>query len=264
MEIQYTGKVIRQEDALAIIEKYSKGDSLMKLSNEFTYNIATIRYFLRKNGVKTRTVKESVKPFHKKKEIKSDVYLHENLIGWLLGDGGLRICKKAINPYFNYTDKKYDHIMHVKRILDSYNIYSKISQAKISKCYRLQTESLAFFHPYYDLFYGYKGLNENGQKRKILPDIEITPLILLNWYVGDGSSCKQQGTFNNRGSISCKFKNSYILDQFNNLFGKVKCYNNASCFNYYFNNASLKKLLEYIGECPVESYKYKWIVRRNN
>jgi|GEM_PF-7036139 len=49
--------------------------------------------------------------------------------------------------------------------------------------------------------------------------------------------------------------------QNNNYIGKVACYKSKTktgfCHHYHFNNNSLRKLLEFIGECPVESYKYK-------
>jgi hypothetical protein len=34
-------------------------------------------------------------------------------------------------------------------------------------------------------------------------------------------------------------------------------------YKYYFNNQSLNKLLNYIGECPISCYNYKWITRRS-
>lgn len=108
---------------------------------------------------------------------------------------------------------------------------------------------------------------KNNQKRKILPDIDLNPTILLNWYIGDGSCKKQKDSYNNSGQISCKYYNKYILDQLNNLFGKVSLYkyktkNGSECCTYHFRVSSFKKFLDYIGECPVESYKYKWITRR--
>lgn len=258
----YKGK-IKKELHLQIIKEYIKGDSLVILGNKYGYNISTIRYFLIKNKIEIRSVKESVKKFHKKKRIIIDSFLHENLIGWILGDGGMRMSKTSLNPYFNYTDKKYGHIQYVSKILDNYKITYNITHSKISQCYQLQSESLIDFHYYYNLFYGYIGLNENNQKRKILPNIILTPTILLNWYIGDGSSSKQNKSFNNRGSISCKYKNEFILKQFNELFDVVKCYKNGECHTYHFSNKALKKLLEFIGECPVNDYKYKWIIRRS-
>ena len=91
---------------MKIINKYCSGESLMQLSNQYGYNIASIRYFLLKNGVEIRSVKESVKKFHKQYTLNIDDFLNENLIGWLLGDGGMRLMNNSINPFFNYTDKK--------------------------------------------------------------------------------------------------------------------------------------------------------------
>ena len=265
--LPYIGKVIKNQDQLIIIEKYNNGDSLAKLNKEYSYNIGTIRNFLKTCNVKVRNVKESVKFSIKTKEIIIDSFLHENLTGWILGDGGLRICKHGITPYFTYTDKKKSHILYVQNILEQYNITSNINQSKSTGCYQLQTEALPCFLYYYKLFYGYKGLNENGQKRKILPDIKLTSIILKNWFIGDGSSCVQKNCKNHRGSICCKYKNNFILEQLNVLFDNVKCYQYKTktgiCHEYSFNNNAFRKMLDYIGECPVEEYKYKWIVERS-
>lgn len=262
----YKGK-IKEQDYNNLIILYLKGDSLVELSKKFNYNLSTIRYFLIKNNIKIRNVKESVLKFHKQKNVIIDSFLHENLLGWILGDGGLRLTKKMLNPYFIYTDKKYTHIKYVENILNQYNIKTNIHQSRKSKCYQLQTESLKEFHYYYNLFYGYEGLNENNQKRKILPNINLTPIILKNWFIGDGSSCKITRSYNNKGTIACKYYNKFIFNQFKELFGNVKYYKHINktgiYYSYHFNNKCLIKLLEYIGKCPVEEYNYKWIVRRS-
>lgn len=259
----YLGKTILNSHKDELIYKYIDGKSLRELSKLYNYNIATIRNFLHRCGVKTRGVKESVKKFYKPYTLVIDNFLHENMLGWLLGDGGMRIAKNRINPYFNYSDKKYEHILYVQNILSTYNIQSFIG-SRDNGVYSLQSKSYPEFHYYYNLFYGYEGLNEHKQKRKILPNIDITPIILKNWFIGDGSSSKQSSSYNHKGTISCKHKNEYILQQFRELFGNVKCYYNKYGYGYYqyhFNNTSLKLLLNYIGECPVESYKYKWITK---
>ena len=98
----------------------------------------------------------------------------------MLGDGGMRLANHAINPYFTYTDKYKYHILYVGDILKKYNIKYNIIKNKTTGCYQLQSETRPEFHKYYSLFYGYDGLNENGQKRKILPNIKLTPIILKN------------------------------------------------------------------------------------
>lgn len=178
----------------------------------------------------------------------------------------MRLMNNAINPFFTYTDKKEDHIRYISDILTKYEIKHSINFNKNNECFQLQSETRPEFHKYYELFYGYEGLNENNQKRKILPDITLTPIILRNWFIGDGSSVKQQNCSTHKGQISCKYKNEFILDQFNKLFDKVVVYeyktsSGATCYTYSIPNKSFIKFLNYIGECPIESYKYKWITR---
>lgn len=265
-KLKFTGKTIKPEHYFEIIEKYENGESLMQLSNQLGYNIATIRYFLINNDITIRNVKESVKKFQKECNIIIDSFLDENIVGWILGDGGMRIIKNSINPFFNYTDKKEDHILYISSILTKYGIKNNINFNSNNSCYQLQSETRPEFHKYYDLFYGYEGLNENNQKRKILPNITLTPIILKNWFIGDGSSVKQNGTNNHKGQISCKYKNDFIIDQLNKIHEDISVYSyktatGTTCYTYHFSNKNFIKFLEYIGECPIESYKYKWITR---
>lgn len=261
IKIIWEGKTISKEHQIPIIKSYQDGKSLSELSRELGYNVATIRDFLSHNGIKIRNVKESVKKFHKVATLNIDQYLEDNLIGWILGDGGLRIPKNGINPKFHYTDKKKDHIEYICSILDSYNIHYNLSFRKSNECYYIDSEARPEFHKYYDLFYGYEGLDEHGRKYKTLPNIDLNPIRLRNWYIGDGSSSNQGKPGNHRGFIGCKYENPYVTDQFKTLFGNdFKLYKlNNGTYQYYFTNNGLKKLLEYIGECPVEGYKYKWI-----
>lgn len=262
IKIIWTGKTISPEHYQYILFEYTSGKSLSELGKELGYNISTIRSFLKNNGVEIRNVKQSIAKFQKQATLTIDEFLEENLIGWILGDGGLRIPKTGINPKFHYTDKKKDHIDYICSILDSYNIHYNVSFRETNECYYIDSEARPEFHKYYSLFYGYKGLDEHGRKYKTLPNIDLTPIKLRNWYISDGSSSNQGKPGNHRGFIGCKFENSYITNQFKKLFGEdFKLYRlNNGMYQYYFTNNGLKKLLKYIGECPVDGYKYKWIV----
>ena len=48
-----------------------------------------------------------------------------------------------------------------------------------------------------------------------------------------------------------------MIEQLSKVCGGCKCYARKTSFTYYFNNTELKNLLNYIGDCPVECYKYK-------
>ena len=245
-----------------IIALYESGVSQCEIGKIYGVGNSNIRYYLIKAGISLRGLKESVSKSIKTKEINETTELNENMIGWILGDGSIRLAKQAVNPFFNYTDKKKDHIDHVANILTLYNIKYSIFFNQKNECYQLQSECLPYFKKYYDLFYGYEGLNENNQKRKILPDVILTPTILLNWYIGDGSVKSFCDCKNNGGTISCKYKNDFVINQLKDMFGHVACHSYKSGNNYYFNHMAFCKMLKYIGPCPIDSYKYKWITRK--
>lgn len=260
--IKWHSKIIKLEDELKIITDYLSGESLMRLQNKYGYNFSTIRGFLIKNGIKIRNVKESVAKFHKQFSLNLDNVFREMLIGWVLGDGGLRLPKHGINPYFIYTDKHLEYIEYVQKFLNSYNIETKIFLNKTTKCYQLKSLAYPEFLEFYNLFYGYEGTKPNGQKRKILPNITLTPIILKNWYIGDGCSCTYSPKCDlHRGMIENEHKNEFMIEQLSKICGGCKCYTHKTSFTYYFNNTELKNLLNYIGDCPVECYKYKWIIK---
>lgn len=149
------------KDNIDIIEKlYLQGESLNQLGQQYGVNSALINHHLRQRGITIRSLTESVKKCIKNREIASDNFLHENLLGWILGDGSIRLGQKNKTSYFLYTDKKLDHIHYINNILNNYEIKTNIYQHKQSSCYALQTECLSFFNTYYNIFYGYDGLNE--------------------------------------------------------------------------------------------------------
>ena len=98
------------KDINIIIDLYSAGYSQQQLGKIYNVSNSTIRYYLLKNNIKIRNLKESCYKIRKKKNIYIDTFFSENLIGWLLGDGGLRKCNRSTNPHFVYTDKKYSNI----------------------------------------------------------------------------------------------------------------------------------------------------------
>lgn len=73
--LKFTGKTIKPEHYIEVINQYKNGESLMQLNLKYKYSIATIRYFLLKNGIKIRDVKESVEKFRKKSDLFLDDFL---------------------------------------------------------------------------------------------------------------------------------------------------------------------------------------------
>lgn len=95
------------------------------------------------------------------------------------------------------------------------------------------------------------------------PEIKLSKefrSLIIGLILGDGSSTRQSKAKTHRGQISCKHYNEFILSQLKQ-FGDCKYYKYSNGGAYYLNNKSFIEFLRYIGECPIECYKYKWITR---
>lgn len=241
-----------------IIEDYISGQSANSISKKYNKNISSIMYLLRKNNIKIRSIGDNVIKSLNKKKLNLSKEFEEIIVGLLMGDGSLRISKKGRNPSYHHTDKNLEAIKHFKQIFENEKITtSEIWVNSQTGCYYFQTECREEFLKYYNIFY-------NDSSKKILPNILLTPLTLKYWYVGDGSIKKQNGTINNACQISNKWGNEYILSQIKELFTEKSNYyseNKRKCGSFYIPHLGFIKMLDYIGDCPIDCYKYKWELR---
>lgn len=246
---------------LEIRTRYETGESLNKLSQEYGINIGSLRYKLSRLGVRIRNISEGVCRAVQKPTLVLSDYFKDLLVGLIMGDGSLR--KLGNNPYFVYTDKHIEVIEYIVPFFISEGIKcSEIICNNHTGAYSFQTEVREEFLYYYNLFYPEDIMKTQKQFRKILPSINLNSTIMLWWYLGDGSSSKQSKSLNHKGQISCKHFNESILRQLRDLFGgQCSYYPYKSGGAYYLGSKGLISLLEYIGECPVPCYKYKWITR---
>ena len=177
--------------------------------------------------------------------------------GELLGDGYMR-QSPSLKISFQYTSKYPEYIYYVSETLKSFGIKraGKIYEEyhKIMNCYTYHYESIKYVEllPIYNKWY------PNG--KKIIPrDIELTPLVIRQWYIGDGYLEFRE---NHRPRIklcTCGFPISdvnWLTKQLNNMNFKSK--RQPSNNIIYISPCSIKKFLDYIGEYPVECYKYKF------
>lgn len=108
---------------------------------------------------------------------------HSVIIGSLLGDGAMRCKANAlleINHCFEqraYVDWKYRSLASMVRTAPKARIGNGQRIA-----YRFTTLSLAQLTPYYWAFY--------RDRKKIIPDIKLTPLALTVWFMDDGSKSR--------------------------------------------------------------------------
>lgn len=95
--------------------------------------------------------------------------------------------------------------------------------------------------------------------KKIVPrDINLSRELLLQWFLGDGSA----GIYK-RSTILCLCTNSFTKEDNEFLVSKLKEININSKINSQnmicVKKDSYKTFYNYIGECPIDCFRYKWI-----
>lgn len=246
-----------ENDKERIVQMYIDGTSANKLSKMYNKNISSIVWLLRSRNVPIRSVKQSVNmqlnlenPERKNLTVTNNFY--QKLIGLLCGDGSLRKGVKSKYCIYTHTDKHLGYIENLKKEFESQGIkVSKIWKNKESGCYMFQTQSLKMYDDLYRLFY------RDSSKKKVI-NIILTPTILYNWYVGDGSVKSPKDSKNVATEISCKWYCPYIEKQLQNRFGEGCKYHHSS-LKYYIPVKYRNTFLDYIGECKESCYLYKFV-----
>jgi hypothetical protein len=178
--------------------------------------------------------------------------------GELLGDGRLELITSG-SVRFRYSSKYFEYIEYVKNMINSFGINGK----KIYK-YRRTNKS-------YDYKYASRSHKEllhlcnkwYPSGKKIVPkDIELTPLTCRQWYIGDGC-LRCQGKRNPHIIIYTDGFSipdiDLLLKKLTNLGFKVaRQIHHHNKWIIYISSYSTKEFLNYIGECPVKRYEYKF------
>ena len=177
--------------------------------------------------------------------------------GELLGDGCLQSCS-IYTACFQYGSKYKEYIEYVKDKLEYYGIKGKTHKVKNKRsrdyCYAYYSKSYPELLPIRKQWY--------PEGKKIVPkDILLTPLVCRQWYIGDGSlSLIRKRNPNPRIRLAtCGFTIldvKWLVEQLNKL--KFKTTRQPQKNTVSISTYSTKEFLEYIGECPVNCYKYKW------
>ena len=177
--------------------------------------------------------------------------------GELLGDGCL-CSRSSYSARISYGSKYPEYIQYVLDTLKSFGIEQsgriKKYYNKKGNCYTYNYASRA----YVELLPVRKRWYPEG--KKIVPkDLELTPLILRQHYIGDGSLIHRKGKKPRIILATCSFPISdveWLINKLNKLGFKAtrQNFNNMISISTY----STQEFLDYIGKCPVKCYQYKW------
>ena len=177
--------------------------------------------------------------------------------GELLGDGCLT-SRSKYSARFQYTSKYLEYIQYVSDILKSFGIEQagKIRKYyyKEMDCYSYQYESLDYEEllPIRNRWY--------PNNKKIIPkDLKLTPLVLRQEHIGDGnlghlSNGKPYITLSTCGFSILDVE--WLIKKLNELGFKSTRWPNNNVI--HISTHSTKQFLDYIGNCPVNCYQYKF------
>jgi len=181
--------------------------------------------------------------------------------GELLGDGCLS-SRSQHSARFQYASKYLEYIQYISDTLKSFGIKQS---GEIRKYYIKNTHTNIYHYASYsypEFLSIYKKWYPEG--KKIIPkDLKLTSLTCRQWYIGDGSLTHVKGKARPLISIAtCGFNISdveWIIEQLIKLGFKITRWpsENIICISAY----SVKEFLNYIGDCPIQCYQYKFSYR---
>ena len=189
----------------------------------------------------------------------NSVTLYPHILDWLcgelLGDGCL-YSHHALSAKFKYTSKYIEYTWYVSRTLHSFGI---VQAGKIYRnsngfgtTYMYQSLSYLELRMLYDAWY------PNG--KKVVPKGLMLPSITCRqWYIGDGSLQHRQ---DGRPSITL-CSDCFPISSVNWLVSQLIALGfdttrQPNSNRVHISSTSTEAFLKYIGECPVECYRYKW------
>jgi len=237
----------------------------------------TVWSWLRKYGIKTRSIKEAAKINMRKRmkrkmeNINLDDELFGLIDGLLLGDGSI-LCSRGRNCYLSITLKRdnADMLMYVKekfkeKHINSYLTWNKGKEfvikgmkTKRKPTCRLDTQNLLLFTEQRKRWY-------NGGKKLVPRDLQLSPLSAALWYMGDGSlHCREKYKLyaiyfytNGFSEEDVRYLSSLLNSKFD-LESRVFCDKRKEWMIGIYKQKDVFKFLKITEKYKVPSFEYKW------
>lgn len=234
--------------------------SMPEIARHFNISRSLVQYYLRKYSIPTRDRAVASRQ-SRENHCSLSIEAIEFIYGELLGDMTIQ-SRHIYSANISYGSKYLEYINWLSTKLSSYgieqcgNIYKRVyEQFNNAITYAYKSRRYVELRSIQDLFY------PNG--KKIIPDIDFTPLVLRQWYIGDGSlRIRQNNRKDNIILSSCGFTKEDVLKAIDKLIGIGLKSNYWPASNtIHIPVSSVVDFLDYIGPCPVECYSYKWTTK---
>lgn len=241
-------------------QKYWKEElSPSQISKLCNCNRKAISYWVKKLDIPARSLSEAAH-LAQANHCNLSAEARQWIDGEIMGDGNLTSTSKY-SASFRYTSKYLEYIQYIADTLKSFGIKR---MGKINKQYHKKMD--CYTYQYASLFY--KELLPIRKRwypegKKIIPrDLELTPLVLRQEHIGDGSLIHYKNRKNSKPYIclaTCGFPVKdveWLVKKLIKLGFKStrQPANNIITISTY----STKEFLEYIGNSPAGCYEYKF------
>lgn len=248
------------QDRSWLIEQYVvREESTPVMAKEAKCHYKTILRWLRKMDIPVRSSNEgqflAVKNF-----LALPSKLLELLEGELLGDGCISMTGKR-SAHYQHTSKYAEYVAWLSKQFASLGLEQT---GRLGKYRNNGFSNTIVYHygsrSYPELVPIRKQWYPNG--KKIVPEkLELTPLRMRQWYLGDGSLARHKDC-----DPGIHFAtNGFDINSVNRLVGELqkqgfKARRQSSRNAINLSIHSTQDFLDYIGPCPVGCYDYKWDV----
>ena len=183
----------------------------------------------------------------------------EWLDGELLGDGSISKPKFRYAACFTYGSKYLEYVQYVASTLKDFGIGQT---GKINEYVRKDGSGSGFFYKsntYAELL-PFRARWYSNDKKIVPRDIKLTPITCRQWYIGDGSLVKPRVS---KRSYIVLCTDSFPVEDVQWLVERLAdigllATRTPSKNRIQISGYSTLDFLNYIGECPVECYLYKW------
>lgn len=245
---------------------------IAKLAGAKTANSA--RQALIKYGITVRNISDGL-------TVKNNDHFvldEEVVIGSLLGDGYFVIWNsesKESYPRFEKKNIHKDHIGLVAEAIFSINPMDRIEESNGIGCtgkpctiFSIRSFAHKELKPWYDKWYPLS----SGRKKVVPRDIEITPAVLLHWFLDDGNSYRRKANGKDRrpsrqilirlcSESFTKEDQEFLIDKMYKNFGissSLHGVNYGTGYQIALKQTSADLFYKTIGPCPIKSMEYKW------
>ena len=243
-----------------MLERLYLGEKLStpQIADKYNVTAGAIYGFMKKFNIPYRSNGES-QAISKANHCKLNKKAKEFLYGELLGDMHIG-TKSGYSAYISYSSK---YLSYLNWLLDQ---LSKMGIRASGSIFKQKVNGREYYHFNSKLYSELLELRQmfypNGIK--IIPeDLEFSPLVIRQWYIGDG--CLHKPTNRNASNYiaiaTYGFDPTYVsaaVGKLNSLgFKTVHGKDNTIRFSVY----STVDFLDYIGPCPIDCYSYKWATK---